>query len=104
MTDKILVLSNCGSEEEAAKIAREVVGAHLAACVNILPGVRSIYRWKGAIEEASEWTLLIKTRRDRFDGVAQVIRKLHSYDLPEVIAVPVVDGLAEYLAWIDESI
>ena len=101
MTDKLVVLTNCGSAEEADRIARTLIDAGLSACVNILPGVRSVYRWSGAVEDASEWTLLIKTTRGLFDRVAAEIRRTHSYELPEVIALPVVAGLEPYLAWID---
>jgi periplasmic divalent cation tolerance protein len=103
MTDKIIVFSNCGSADEAERVARRLVETRAAACVNIIPGVRSIYRWKGAIEDAAEWTLLIKTRRTMFERVEREIRSAHSYDLPEVIAAPVVDGLEAYLGWIDEE-
>ena len=103
MTDKIVVLSNCGSSEEAARVARALVEERLAACVNIIPAVQSIYRWQGAIEEATEWTLLIKTRRSLFDRLRSVLLRAHSYELPEVIAIPVVDGHADYLAWIDRE-
>lgn len=101
MTDKLVVLTNCGSAEEADRVARALVEAGLAACVNILPGVRSVYRWRGAVEEAQEWTLLIKTTRRLSDRVAALIERLHSYDLPEVVALPVVAGLEPYLDWID---
>ena len=104
MTDKIVVLSTCGSEEQAATIARHLVEHHLAACVNILPGARSIYRWKGAIEDAGEWLLVIKTRRDRFASLRAAIAKLHSYEVPEVIALPVVDGSESYLSWLDREL
>ncbi|MBC8164640.1 MAG: divalent-cation tolerance protein CutA [Bryobacteraceae bacterium] len=100
MTDSILVLCTCGSEEEAGKIARALVTNRLAACVNILAPVRSIYRWKGAIEEATEWQLFIKTRRELLERIGNRIRLLHSYDTPEMLAIPVVDGLADYLHWI----
>jgi periplasmic divalent cation tolerance protein len=103
MTDKILVFSNCGSAEEAEKVAHHLVATRAAACVNIIPGVRSIYRWKGAVEDAAEWTLLIKTRRALLDRVQRELRKVHSYEVPEVIAVPIVDGLDSYLQWIDEE-
>ena len=103
MTDKILIFSNCGSADEASRIARHLVETELAACVNILPAVQSVYRWKGAVEEATEWTLLIKTRRGLFDAVRQAVRSLHSYEVPELIAIPIVQGLEEYLGWIDES-
>jgi len=103
MTDKILVLSNCGSADEAHEVARTLVEARLAACVNIVDGVRSIYHWQGEIEESPEWTLLIKTRRSLFDQLCTELRRIHSYQVPEVLAIPVVDGQSEYLAWIDRE-
>lgn len=103
MTDKIVVFSNCVSAEEAHRVARSLVESRLAACVNIMPGVRSVYRWQGAVEEASEWTLLIKTRRSAFQRLCAELRQIHSYEVPEVIAVPIVDGQEDYLAWIDRE-
>jgi periplasmic divalent cation tolerance protein len=96
-------LSNCGTAQEAHEVARTLMEARLAACVNIIPGVQSIYHWQGAIEEATEWTLLIKTRRALFDQLCTELRRAHSYQVPEVIAIPIVDGLSEYLAWIDRE-
>jgi len=104
MTDKIVVLCNCDSEQEAARLARHLVEQRVAACVNILPGVRSVYRWKGAIEEASEWLLTIKSRRDQFPTLRAEIEKIHSYETPEIIAMPIVDGSEAYLAWIDKEV
>jgi periplasmic divalent cation tolerance protein len=104
MTDKIIVFSNCASAEEAELIARGLVEARAAACVNIVPGVRSIYRWKGAIEDTSEWLLLIKTTRDSLELVKKELRRLHSYEVPELAAVPIIDGLEAYLNWIGESV
>lgn len=101
MTDKIAVFSTCGSEEEAKRIARALVEQRLAACVNVVSPVRSVYRWKGAIEEAEEWLLLIKTRRDLFEKLEERLRALHSYDTPEIVALPMVAGAAAYLDWID---
>ena len=103
MTDKILVFCNCASAEEAEAIARHLVQEHLAACVNILPQVRSVYRWQGAIEEGSECTLMIKTRRQLFDSVRHAVQAKHTYSVPELIAVAVVDGLGAYLDWIDHE-
>ena len=103
MTDKIVVLSTCGSGDEAERIARGLVEAHLAACVNIVPGIRSIYRWQGAIEDSAECLLVIKTRRELFSRVAAELRRMHSYEVPEAIALPVVDGSEAYLAWIDHE-
>ncbi|HLG95217.1 MAG TPA: divalent-cation tolerance protein CutA [Bryobacteraceae bacterium] len=100
MTDKIVVFSTCGSSEEAEKIARSLVSKRLAACVNLLPAVRSIYRWKNAIEDSQEVLLVIKSSRALFDQVRVEIEKLHSYEVAEVIAVPVVDGSEAYLEWL----
>ena len=99
MTDKIVVLSTCASSEEAERIARTLVEKKLAACVNVLPAVRSIYRWKGAIEDDQETLLLIKSSRALFGDLRAEIQKLHSYEIPEAIAIPIVDGLERYLEW-----
>ncbi|MCW5981165.1 MAG: divalent-cation tolerance protein CutA [Bryobacteraceae bacterium] len=103
MTDKIVVLSTCDSEEEARRIARSLVEKRLAACVNIAPQVRSIYRWQGAIEESAEYLLVIKSRRDLFERLRAALEAMHSYDVPEAIAVAVVDGLPSYLEWMDRE-
>ncbi|HVX66355.1 MAG TPA: divalent-cation tolerance protein CutA [Bryobacteraceae bacterium] len=104
MTDKIVAFSTCGSAEEAGRIARGLVESRAAACVNIVPGLESVYRWKGNVEEAREWLLVIKTTRDRFELVRNRLRELHSYELPELVALPVVDGLEPYLDWISSSV
>ena len=104
MTDKRLVLTTAGSREEARKIAEALVGAQLAACVNVVPGIESIYRWKGEVEYSQEWLLLIKTTSAAFDRVREAIREMHSYDLPECICLEMEDGDAEYLNWIGESV
>jgi periplasmic divalent cation tolerance protein len=104
MTDKIVILSTCGSAEEAEKIAGRLVEAQVAACVNIVPGIRSVYGWKGAVERATEWLLLIKTRQELFGRVAAEVRKLHSYQVPELIALPVTAGSENYLAWLDGEV
>ena len=103
ITDKIVVFSTCGSEEEAVRVARALVQAQLAACVNIIPQIRSIYRWQGAIEDGTEWLLVIKTKRELFAQLAAKLRTVHSYGVPEAIAIPIVDGLPDYLAWIDRE-
>lgn len=104
MTDKCVVLVTCGSAAEAKRIARAVVEARLAACVSLLPGaVTSIYRWKGKVESARERLLLIKTSRNRLAKLQAAIGRLHSYDLPEIIALPIVAGSRAYLDWIEES-
>ena len=104
MTDKRIVLSTAGSEDEARKIAHHLVERQLAACVNIVPKVASIYRWHDKVEEASEWLLLIKTTAAMFPQVRDAIGELHSYDVPECIAITVEDGSAGYLKWIGESV
>jgi len=104
MTDKRLVLSTAGSVEEARKIAHHLVERQLAACVNIVPQIESIYRWQGTVESSREWLLLIKTTADRFADVRDAIRELHSYDLPECIAIAIDDGSSDYLQWITQSV
>jgi periplasmic divalent cation tolerance protein len=104
MTDKIVVLSACETDEQARSIARHLVEKRLAACVNIVPGAHSIYRWKGAVEEADEFVLLIKSRRDLFPQLRAELEKLHTYEIPEAIALQVVDGSEAYLAWLDREV
>jgi periplasmic divalent cation tolerance protein len=104
MTDKILVLTTAGSKDEARKIGRALVERLLAACVNIVPQVGSIYRWEGEIEEAVEWLLIVKTTQTAFERVRAAILELHSYDLPECICVSIEDGSLQYLSWIGQSV
>ena len=104
VTDKVIVLSTCASSEEAGKLARALVEKRLAACVNVLPGVRSIYRWKDAIEEDEEILLVIKTSRALVEELRAEIERLHSYEVPEVIALPIVDGSERYLAWMTREL
>lgn len=104
MTDKIIVLTSCGSAEEAGRIAHSLVESKLAACVAVMPGIRSIYRWEGAIEENEEWSLSIKSRRDLFQALSAELRRLHSYRTPEILAIAVVEGGEAYLQWMDEEL
>ncbi len=104
MTDKRIVLSTAGSEEEARKIANHLVEQQLAACVNIVPHIESTYRWQGKVETNREWLLLIKTSAERFPEVRDAIRESHSYELPECIAIAVEDGSVEYLQWLADSL
>jgi periplasmic divalent cation tolerance protein len=101
MTDKRIVLTTCGSAEEAERIAHALVERQLAACVNIVPQIRSVYRWQGKVESASEWLLVVKTTAGKFAGVRDAIRELHSYELPECIAIDISDGSPEYLKWME---
>jgi periplasmic divalent cation tolerance protein len=104
MTDKRIVLSTAGSEEEARKIARHLVEHQLAACVNIVPQIESIYRWEGKVESSREWLLIVKTTAARFPAVRDAVRELHSYELPECVAINIEDGSPEYLEWLASSV
>jgi len=104
MTDKRIVLSTASSEEEARKIAHHLIEQQLAACVNIVPQIESIYRWEGKVESSREWLLLIKTTAANFSSVRDAIGELHSYDLPECVALDIDGGSAAYLQWIGESV
>ena len=97
-----IVLTTCPDAACAERIARALVEEGLAACVNILPPMRSIYKWKGKIEDASEQLLVIKSTLARFPAIRDRLRSLHPYELPEIIAVPIADGLPEYLAWLNK--
>jgi periplasmic divalent cation tolerance protein len=99
-TGAIVVFMTAANGEEATRLADMLVGAHLAACVQILPEMESVYRWQGKIERQSEILLLAKTTRAKFAELEREVRALHSYDAPEIIAVPVVDGSAPYLDWL----
>jgi periplasmic divalent cation tolerance protein len=105
LTDKFVVLVTCSTAAEARRIARAVVDARLTACVNILPGaVLSIYRWKGKVESARERLLLIKTSRKRLAKLQAAVEGMHSYDVPEFIAIPIAAGSVGYLAWLEECL
>ncbi|HEX9943977.1 MAG TPA: divalent-cation tolerance protein CutA [Thermoanaerobaculia bacterium] len=100
----IVVVTTVGTEEQAYLIAREIVARRQAACVNILPGIRSIYRWKGKICKDGELLLIVKTLEGEFEGVADTIRELHSYELPEILAFGVNRGEQRFLEWIADSV
>jgi periplasmic divalent cation tolerance protein len=102
--DPCIVLCTVPDRESAARIAGELVKAHLAACVNIVPGISSVYEWKGALETSDEILLLVKSRRAAYPALERAIRSLHPYELPEIVAVPIQDGLAEYLSWIESCV
>ncbi len=99
---EIVVLVTTSSAEESSRIARALVEGGLVACANILPEVRSIFRWEGKIEDDRESLMILKSHTDRFEELSNKIKELHSYSVPEVIALPIVDGLRRYLAWIQE--
>ena len=99
----IVVLVTAASKQEADRIGRALVKAELAACVNVLPGIRSIFRWAGKVSEEREVLLIVKSRSDLFGRLAAEVKRLHSYQVPEVIAFPIAYGAADYLAWIRKS-
>ena len=103
MSDEKLVISTAGSKEEALRIATALIEAQLAACVNIVGPVQSVYRWKDKIESAQEFLMLIKTTSTRSDVAIARIRELHSYDLPEAIEMNIDGGSSEYLRWITDN-
>ena len=104
MTDFQIILCTCADPEQAERIARRLVELQLAACVNIFPGVQSIYRWQGAVESASEVLMLIKTSAARSQEVQSAIASLHSYEVPEFLVLPVLGGSKAYLAWLGASL
>jgi periplasmic divalent cation tolerance protein len=100
----LVVLSTVAKAEDAERIGRALVEGGLAACVNVVPGVTSIYRWKGKLEKEEERLLVIKTRADRFEALREALVALHPYEVPEVLALPVAGGHAPYLEWLDASV
>jgi periplasmic divalent cation tolerance protein len=104
MSEQNIVLTTAGSQEEARQIAQALVERRLAACVNILPSVESVYRWKDKVETAQEWMLVVKTTGSAFDQVRALIGELHSYELPECVLLAIENGSAEYLKWITDSV
>jgi len=104
-TGKFVVLVTCDSVQEGRKIGRALVEARLAACVNVLQTpIESIYRWKGSVDTAKEFLLIIKTSRPRLKALEAAVKRLHSYDVPEIIALPIEKGSRDYLAWLSESV
>ena len=104
MSERLLVLSTVATAADAERIARGLVERRVAACVNVVPGLLSTSRWKGAVEREGELLLLIKTRAERFDALREALVALHPYEVPELIALPIEAGHAPYLAWLDESV
>lgn len=105
MTDKIVVLVTCGSVDEGRRIGRALVQERLAACVNVIEApIESVYRWKGKVDTAMEFLMIIKTSRTRFAAVQEAVKRLHSYQIPEIIALPIEKGSRDYLAWLTDSV
>ena len=104
MTDARIVLTTAGSQEDARKIAHALVERRLAACVNIVPQIESVYRWQGKVERTAEWLLVIKTQASAFERVRDAVKELHSYDLPECVMLEVAAGSKEYLDWIADNV
>jgi periplasmic divalent cation tolerance protein len=104
VSERLVVLSTVGTSEDGERIARELVERGLAACVNLVPGVVSVYRWKGALQRDPEILLVIKTRAERLPALKEALTTLHPYEVPEALALPVQDGLAPYLAWLDAAV
>jgi len=101
--DPIVVFMTAANGEEATRLADMLVGAHLAACVQILPEMESVYRWQGKVERQAEVLLIAKTTRSKFDDLEREVRALHSYDTPEIVAVPILTGSAPYLEWLNQA-
>ena len=102
--DPIVVFLTAANGEEATRLADLLIGAHLAACVQILPEMESVYRWQGQIERQSEILLIVKTTRGKFAELEREVRALHSYETPEIVAIPIVTGSQPYLDWLSESL
>jgi periplasmic divalent cation tolerance protein len=104
LTDKIVVLVTCSKRRECLKIARRLVNKRLAACVNVTSPIQSVYRWEGKVSTDKEFLLLIKSVRQLFPQITAEISKLHSYQTPEMICLPIVDGSPDYLQWLQTSL
>ncbi len=98
-----VVLTTVGSEAEAEAISTAVIEANLAACVSMF-AIKSVYRWQGVVQREVEWQLVIKTRLERFEALSALVRSLHSYDTPELIALPIIEGSADYLSWLGQQV
>lgn len=104
MTDKVVAFSTCSTQDEAVAIARRLLEARLAACVSISQPVRSLYHWQGAVQDDAEFMLVIKSRRDLVPQLAAALRAAHSYTTPELVVLPILDGLPDYLSWLDAEL
>jgi len=104
MTDKIVVLVTASNVRECKRIARRLLDERLIACANVVPLIRSLYRWKGKIADEKECLMILKSSRELFPRLRAEVEKLHTYSVPEVIALPIIDGAPNYLNWIAESV
>jgi periplasmic divalent cation tolerance protein len=104
MTNKIVVLSTCANEADAVRLGRTLIEARLAACVSVVPGLRSYYHWQGSLETSDEVLLLIKTSRELFSELKLELERIHPYEVPEILALPVVEGAENYLNWLDANL
>ena len=104
MSERVVALSTAGTAEDAERIARALVERRLAACVNVVSGVVSVYRWKGEVRRDEERLLVIKTRAERLEALRQALVEIHPYEVPELVALPIEAGHAPYLAWLDEGV
>jgi len=104
VTDKVIVYTTCGNATEAEALARDLIDNRLAACVNVIPGLLSYYRWQGKIENDAELMMMIKTSRHLLGEVHATLDRMHSYELPEMIVVPILDGSTSYLDWMDQEL
>ncbi len=102
--NKVVVLITAGAEEEADRIAGVLLNKKKAACVNIVPGIRSLFRWQGKIDSAQESLLIVKTESSMLDEIIRLVKEVHSYKVPEIIALPIIGGSRDYLDWIVESV
>lgn len=101
--NEIVVFITVSNEEEAVRIARALVEARLAACVNMIKNVRSIYSWQGKIEDESEALMIVKTKKNLFEALSAKVKEIHSYTVPEIIALPIVEGSEDYIKWLKEA-
>lgn len=104
MSRPLVVLSTAGSEDDAGRIARSLVEREVAACVNVVPGLTSYYRWKGEVARDTEWLMVMKTTEARLEDLRKALLDLHPYDVPEVVALPIEGGHGPYLEWISQSV
>ena len=104
MQEFIVIYVTAGSTSEASRLARALVEERLAACVNQIGPIQSLYRWEGKLEESVEQLLIIKSRKDLFPALEKRVRELHSYSVPEIVALPIIDGSPDYLRWLGEQV